>query len=116
MLEKVFYDKELRHSSTISYFAYKDCESVKRMLSHFQEFKICARSSGNTNVLSALLDYEKAIENCEFTESQKRRLLLWMESYSMTDIAYTEGVSVSSIHRTINSLCYRIYRELVNDE
>ena len=89
-----------------------DAKTLKKVLNDYD--MLCDKYNVyDGNIMSIFLyDVGVAIDTCEFTDTQMRRLDKWFIGYNEVAIAEDEGVSRWVVSKSIHAACNKILSQL----
>lgn len=85
-----------------------DSKFLKKMLNDYDELKGVVNVYDNGLLEHFIYDVSEAIDKCDFTDVQVRRLVRWFHGYNENDIAKEEGVSRWVVSKSIHAGCEKI--------
>ena len=94
------------------YDIYGDPRRIKKLLNNYNSIMTSAIQEGNLDVIDILVDIKATLSSIEMSDKQKKRVSLFMQGYTETDIGCLLNVSRQSIQDSISSVCKKISKEL----
>lgn len=94
------------------YDIYGDPKRIKKLLNIYESILTSAIQEGNLDVLDILVDIKAALHKIEISEKQKKRIHLYMQGLTETEIAEILNIRRQSVQDSINSVCRKISKEL----
>lgn len=117
IMDKIYYKLYWSDNKDIYQLNYSnlDTKTLKKVLNDYD--MLCDKHNVyDGDIISIFLyDVGVAIDSCEFTDIQGRRLKLWFHGYNEIYIAENEGVSRWVVSKSLHAACNKILSELKGD-
>lgn len=110
MLDKLIFESKSSKSFGTSF--YSDPLVLKKILHEYHNIRTLATGESRMDLIDICIDLVTAIEECGLTQSQSRRLSLWMLGYNEPDIASVDDVATTVVHTSIVAACRKISNQL----
>lgn len=91
---------------------YENYRLIKKLLNNYDTLMTSAVQEGNLDVIDILVDIKATLSTIEMSDKQKKRIRLFMQGYTETELGLMHNISRQSVQDSINSVCKKISKEL----